>query len=92
MDLGLYKALAATLESIDKDGSVFCTCVTGESGPDCERWTEATIGRGDFFSAGADVKAVREVPGEGDSMKVRCPGFPTATTTALTGGTGDDDA
>lgn len=56
LDLTLYKALAMLLESVDQRQDVFCTVITG---------------RGDFFSAGADVKAVRETPQEGDSMQVR---------------------
>lgn len=47
MDVNLFKRLAAILQSVDKREDVFCTILTG---------------RGDFFSAGADVKGPREAP------------------------------
>ncbi|KAM0753348.1 ClpP/crotonase [Meredithblackwellia eburnea MCA 4105] len=52
MDITLFKRLAKTLYAIDARADVFLTIVTG---------------RGDFFSAGADVKAHRAPPVEGDA-------------------------
>jgi len=45
LDIVGYKALASLVEAVDARDDVFVTVLTG---------------RGDFFSAGADVKAVRE--------------------------------
>ncbi|BGP40194.1 hypothetical protein JCM10450v2_004173 [Rhodotorula kratochvilovae] len=52
LDATLYKRLSAILQEIDANPAVFITVVTG---------------KGDFFSAGADVKSTRESLGPKDA-------------------------